>query len=288
VMKQWQPPTIDVNAPRPNASVIASMKAERKRRLGSAYRYAGNGGIPHNLASQMCKCSDKPEDTDVDALFGFEVQNIKKKEDSLGGKMGLTDGDNYFLGTPDCLSYPPEMINILELFPYKALFGMSGKDPEESGARTSFFGAGMKWFLSNKLGTMKCTGSKEGDPVGILGYLNLPLEGADIPYQIIVFADGTKPSSSMLKVSLDKLGLVEMFREWKASIGVDRDDQWNSEIASTAFAPSTAPGPTTTTAACRRRPRAASSSSRSGRSSSTRLSTRSCPSKGGRTRTTSS
>lgn len=59
VMKQWQPPTIDVNAPRPNASVIASMKAERKRRLGSAYRYAGNGGIPHNLASQMCKCSDK-------------------------------------------------------------------------------------------------------------------------------------------------------------------------------------------------------------------------------------
>ena len=89
----------------------------------------------------------------------------------------------------------------------------------------------MKWFLSNKLGTMKCTGSKEGDPVGILGYLNLPLEGADIPYQIIVFADGTKPSSSMLKVSLDKLGLVEMFREWKASIGVDRDDQWNSEIS---------------------------------------------------------
>ena len=43
------------------------------------------------------------------------MQNIKKKEDSLGGKMGLTDEDNYFLGTPDCLSYPPEMINILEL-----------------------------------------------------------------------------------------------------------------------------------------------------------------------------
>ena len=65
----------------------------------------------------------------------------------------------------------------------------------------------------------------------ILGYLNLPMEGLDLPYQIFVFADDDKPLTSSIKISFDKMGWVEKFREFKARIGIDRDDQWSSEIS---------------------------------------------------------
>lgn len=66
----------------------------------------------------------------------------------------------------------------------------------------------------------------------IIGYLDLPKEGLDLPYQIFVFADGDKPIASTLKIVFSNMGWVETFRQWKEDkLGLDRDDQWNSEIA---------------------------------------------------------
>ena len=80
--------------------------SKRRRRLGSAYRYAGDGGIPYSLASQMCKCESGVNETASDNAFNVQVTNIKQKENAFG-VLGL-----------DCQRQPPEMLNAVELFPW--------------------------------------------------------------------------------------------------------------------------------------------------------------------------
>lgn len=88
--------------------------------------------------------------------------------------------------------------------------------------------------LADRIGSESCTGTGEKyseAPVGILGYLDLPGEALDLPYQLWVFAEEGKPITSTLKISFDKMEWVDKFRDFKAKLGIDRDDQWSSEIS---------------------------------------------------------
>ena len=120
----------------------------------------------------------------------------------------------------------------------QALFGIKEDGKPNPGA---WLAPQVSWGLEELLGKTKCIGSEscaeatpgECDPVGILGYLNLPLEGVDLPYQIWVFAEDSKPITSVLKVTFSNTKFVQEFRAFKERLGLwwDRDDQWNSDIS---------------------------------------------------------
>ena len=187
--------------------ILEKRRRTLRRQLQSAHQYEGQGGISASYATQMCTCDDE-NTTMVDYAFGLDVRPIKRT--ITGGRL--------------CQNQPTEMLAALEIFPLQALFKRQGAG---GGTSRPWFGPQLSWLLQDRLASEKCT----VDPPGLVGYIDLPMDGLDLPYQMWVFADGDKPYTSVLKVVPSNMQWVEHFRAWNARMGLSRDLQWNTEFA---------------------------------------------------------
>ena len=149
-----------------------------------ATNYDGHGGLPATMASQMCKCSDTKT---LDTNRGVMVSDVES-----------------------CPETPPEMLALADIFPPWLLEGQAFF--EYLGPALGILDA---IFDAADIRYSKCS----EHPTGLLGYIGLPGEGLDFPYNIFTFADGEKPFASVFNISLTQTGFVEGFRTFKDFLG---------------------------------------------------------------------